>query len=289
VTNFGPASANNILVSDPLPAGMSFVSATPSAGTATNSLGVVSWTIASLGKDARATLTLVLQANAVGNITNLASVSTTSVDPNPDDDTASVATTVIAPTADLALTVFGSSDPILTGYHLTYTITVTNRGPATAPILSISDTLPPGVSFVSASPGGVLVGNKVTFGNAGNLPSGSQTSVTVTVKPNVPGTLTNTATCSSAITDPHKADNTAAVKTVVEAFQLTVVHSPGFLTFSWPDDAPNAYLESATNLRPPTVWSPETNPPASHVGGSMTITVPIGGGTKYFRLHGITP
>jgi len=79
------------------------------------------------------------------------------------------------------------------------------------------------------------------------------------------------------------------VKTVVEAFQLTVLHTPGFLTFGWPSDAPNAYLESATNLIPPTVWSPVTNPAPTVVGGQTTITLPIGNGTKFFRVHGTNP
>jgi uncharacterized repeat protein (TIGR01451 family)/uncharacterized delta-60 repeat protein len=289
VTNFGPAGATNVLVSDTLPSGTAFVSATPSTGIATNSGGVVSWSVGSLAKDARATLTVVVQANVAGTITNSAIVTTASNDPNPDDDIATAVTTITEPTADLILGMVGSEDPVLSGYNLTYTLTVTNQGPATAPVLAITDVLPPTVIFVSASPGASLNGNKVTFANLGNLPSGAQTSVAITVAPSAGGTLTNTATCSSAVTDPHKADNTASVKTVVEAFQLTVTHTPGFLTFGWPADAPNAYLESTPNLRPPTVWSPVTNPAPTTVGGQKTITLPIGNGTQFYRVHGANP
>jgi hypothetical protein len=72
----------------------------------------------------------------------------------------------------------------------------------------------------------------------------------------------------------------------VEAFQMTLSHSHGSLTISWPD-APNANLESTTNLRPLVVWSLVTNqqPPAL-IGGQRTMTIPIGSGTKFFRLHG---
>ncbi len=289
VTNFGPAGATNITITDPLPPGTAFVSANPSTGSVTNSSGTVIWNINSMVKDATATLSLVLQANAAGTISNAASVTSISGDPNTEDNTAVALTTVVAPTADLILTMVGSSDPIPTGYNLIYTLSVTNQGPATAPSVSIVDTLPVSVSFVSASAGGSLAGNKVTFANLGNLGSGTKTSVTITVKPNVPGTITNTATASSSVTDPFKADDTASVKTVVEAFQMTVTQSPGSLTFAWPADAPNAYLESATNLHPPTVWTPMTNPPPTLVGGQKMITVPIGSGAKFFRLHGITP
>ncbi len=289
LTNFGPAGATNITVSDTLPPGTTLVSANPSVGSTTNVSGIVSWTIGSMAKDATATLNLVVQAGLVGTITNSATVSSVSADPNAEDNTASAVTTVVEPTADLILSMIGSEDPVPTGYNLIYTLTVTNQGPATAPVLAITDTLPPAVTFVSASSGGALAGNKVVFANLGNLPSGATTSASITVKPTAAGTLTNTATVSSSVTDPLKANNTASVKTVVEAFQMTVVQAPGSLTFGWPADAPNAYLESCTNLHPPSVWTPVTNPPPTIVGDQKVITVPIGGGTKFFRLHGITP
>jgi uncharacterized repeat protein (TIGR01451 family) len=290
VTNFGPSSASGVVVSDPLPAGTALVNATPSNGTVTNSAGVVLWNVGSLAKDAKATLTLVVQANGLGTITNSATVTTATADPNPDDDTASVVTTVIVPTADLALGLADSPDPVLTGYHLTYTLTVTNLGPATAPGVMVVDTLPPTVSFVSAWPSNnyTVVGRVVTFLNLGNVGSNQQVTAVIVVKPTAAGTLINSATCSSAVTDPFKANNNASVKTVVMPFQISLSHGGGNLTLSWPADAANAYLESTTNLRPPVVWSPVTNPPPSLVDGQMTVTLPIGSGAKFFRLH-VTP
>ena len=58
-----------------------------------------------------------IQPAAAGTITNSATVTTGSADPNSDDDTASVVTTVLAPTADLALGLVDSPDPVLTGYN----------------------------------------------------------------------------------------------------------------------------------------------------------------------------
>jgi len=45
VTNFGPSSASGVVVTDTLPAGVSFVSAT---GGGVNTSGVVSWTLGTL-------------------------------------------------------------------------------------------------------------------------------------------------------------------------------------------------------------------------------------------------
>jgi uncharacterized repeat protein (TIGR01451 family) len=199
-----------------------------------------------------------------------------------------VVTTVIAPIADLALGLVDSPDPVATGYNLTYTLTVTNLGPATAPGVMVIDTLPPTVSFVSASPSDnyTVVGRVVTFLNLGNVGSNQQVTATIVVKPTAGGTLVNSATCSSGVIDPLKANNNASVKTIATLFQLGMSRNAGNLTFSWPADAANAYLEFTTNLRPPAVWAPATNPPASLVGGQATVTLPIGSGNQFFRVHG---
>jgi uncharacterized repeat protein (TIGR01451 family) len=183
-------------------------------------------------------------------------------------------------------------NPVPTGYNLTYTLTITNFGPATAPGVIVVDTLPPTVSFVSAWPSTnyTVVGRVVTFLNLGNLGSGQPATATIVVKPTAADTLINSATCSSGVTDPLKANNFASVKTVVIPFQISLSHrGGGSLTLAWTPDAANAYLESTTNLRPPVVWTREPNQVTSLIGGQTTLTLPIGSGTKFFRLHGATP
>ncbi len=53
------------------------------------------------------------------------------------------------PVALLSVTKTDSPDPVAAGANLTYTITVQNLGPSTAPNVSLSDTLPAGTTFVS--------------------------------------------------------------------------------------------------------------------------------------------
>jgi len=52
--------------------------------------------------------------------------------------------------SDLAITMSDSPDPVVTGNNVAYSITVTNEGAAAASAVSITDTLPAGVNFVSA-------------------------------------------------------------------------------------------------------------------------------------------
>ena len=54
-------------------------------------------------------------------------------------------------TADLSITKLASPDPVLTGGTLTYTLTVSNAGPDASGTLTVVDTLPSGVSYVSAT------------------------------------------------------------------------------------------------------------------------------------------
>ena len=288
VTNYGPAAATNIVVTDTLPAGMTYVSGSPSRGTVDNSAGVVTWSVPTLALNATASLTVAVRANSTGVITNTAAVTTSTSDPNPDDDTASALVNVVSPTADLAIGLFDSPDPLLLGNYLTYTITVSNSGPATATGLVVVDTLPPAVNFISALPMNnyTVVGQLVTFTNLGNLGSGAQTNVTITVQPTTAGTITDTASCYSSVVDPLKANNSASVKTIVQPLPImTIVRVSGGLAISWPTDAGNYVLESTTDLRPPVVWTLVTDGVLSFVGGQMTVVVPIGPGNRYFRLR----
>jgi uncharacterized delta-60 repeat protein/uncharacterized repeat protein (TIGR01451 family) len=296
LTNFGPSTASSIVVTDALPAGMVYVSSSPSLGTVSSSAGLITWTIPSLAKDAAASLALVVQANSTGTITNVAAVTTGTADLNPDDNTASAVVVVSSPTADLAIGLADAPDPVLVGSNLTYTITVLNLGPATATGVIAYDTLPPTVNFISASPANsyTVVGQLVTFTNLGNLASGAQTSVTVSAQPTAAGTITDTASCYSGIVDPLKANNSAAVKTIVQSgivptVTLSISLAGSDVIITWPVTPGNFILESATNLVAPVVWSAATIPPLVVVGGQNTVTVPISGSRQFFRLHGTSP
>jgi uncharacterized delta-60 repeat protein/uncharacterized repeat protein (TIGR01451 family) len=296
LTNYGPSTATNIVVTDALPAGMVYVSSSPSLGNVSVNAGVLSWTISSLAKDAIASLAFVVRANNIGVTTNTAGVTTGTSDLNPDDDIASAVVTVVSPTADLALGLADAPDPVLVGSNLTYTITVQNLGPATATGVVAYDTLPPTVNFISASPANsyTVVGQLVTFTNLGNLANGAQANLTIVVQPAAAGTLIDSASSYSGIVDPLKANNSASVKTiaqsgVVPTVTLSISLAGSDVIIAWPVTPGSFILESATNLNVPVVWSAATNPPPIVVGGQNTVTVPIGGSGQFFRLHGTTP
>ena len=290
VTNYGPSTAVNVLVTDTLPVGSLLLSSNASQGAISFNGSQLTWTIPSLAKDAYASLSFILQPLTPGLATNVAVVSSSTSDLNPEDDIDLNILTVLSPTADLALALAGAPNPVVSGKNVTFTMTVTNLGPATAPQVVLTDILPPGIVFVSASPGGYsLNGNIVTFTNLGDLGSGTQVSAQIVVTTSGGGTLTNTASTSSSVIDPLKLNNTASIKIEVEQALMTITQSGNTLTISWPADFGNYVLEETSSLTPPVVWTPVTSPSPTLGGGMKTVVLQVGTGTTFFRLHGQAP
>ncbi|MGB7287219.1 MAG: DUF11 domain-containing protein, partial [Salaquimonas sp.] len=91
LTNSGADAAPGVVVTDVLPAGLTFVSATPSQGSASNSGGTVTWNAGTVAVGGTApTLQIQATVTSAGTITNTAQVTaSTYVDPdsNPNDGT----------------------------------------------------------------------------------------------------------------------------------------------------------------------------------------------------------
>jgi len=117
--------------------------------------------------------------------------------------------------ADLSVTASASA-AATTGTSLTYSLTVTNAGPATATPATLTDDIPDGSVFQSAtSTQGSCSGGAVVHCDLGNLNSGSSASVQITVTLLTSGTLNNTATVSAPQGDPNLANNTVTTATTV--------------------------------------------------------------------------
>ena len=119
--------------------------------------------------------------------------------------------------ADLRITKTGAPAPATAGANLTYKLTVANAGPSTATAVKVTDTLPAGVALVSVTPsqGTCSFGTTVICQLGSLTAGGAVASVTLVVKPSAAGTLANSASVSSAVSDPNLANNTASLNTTV--------------------------------------------------------------------------
>ena len=158
VTNAGPSDATGVVVTDKLPSGYSFVSSTPSGSTSYNEVSG-SWTIGNLGITT-ATLTVTAKVLPTGNYNNVAEVTgTNEVDGNStpgnndilEDDQEEVVVTPVQ-SADLSVAKVVDVQSPNVGDNVTFTIDVSNAGPSDATNVIITDQLPSGYQFVSASP-----------------------------------------------------------------------------------------------------------------------------------------
>jgi uncharacterized repeat protein (TIGR01451 family) len=105
----------------------------------------------------------------------------------------------------------------LLGYfRVSYTLTITNDGTAGAAGVTLTDTLPSGVTFVSAT-GGVSPVNGVLTFPIGDLAVGATSTVIIVVTPSVGGMLTNRASARMSQDDPTPADNSVTQITTVTA------------------------------------------------------------------------
>src|SRR5262249_57098992 len=92
---------------------------------------------------------------------------------------------------------------------------VHSGGPNDATGVAVTDTLPTGVSFVSARSGCVNSSGTVTC-TVGALANGANATATIVVTaPNNGGTITNTATVAGQQGDPNTANNAASATTTV--------------------------------------------------------------------------
>jgi uncharacterized repeat protein (TIGR01451 family) len=113
------------------------------------------------------------------------------------------------PLADVAIAKTGPSR-VIAGQNVEYTITVTNNGPETASNVVVTDPIPAGTTFVSATPSqGSCSGTTTVICNLGAIANGGSATITLVVTaPTTSITFTNTATVTNTPeTDPTPGNN----------------------------------------------------------------------------------
>lgn len=216
VTNDGPAPASGVEVSDPLPASVSFLSATPTQGTCVGGQ-VVTCVLGSLAAGDSSSVDVEVITTAAATVVNAASVSAVEPDPNPANNSDS-ATTEILPVADLSITGTDAPDPVLAGGTLVYTLRVRNAGPDDATGIEFTDVLSPEVAFVAGETGqgpGCTDSGGVVHCALGMLSPGSSADVVIEVRPLREGVVTNVAGVAALEFDPDPSNDVAEMDTTV--------------------------------------------------------------------------
>jgi uncharacterized repeat protein (TIGR01451 family) len=197
LVNQGPSSATGVAVEEQLPAGLSFDSATASAGAYDPGTGL--WTVGNLGVDAPVTLQIVATITAAGPVLNAAQVdaadqpdvdSTPSNDDGTEDDHDTVSINGLQ--VDLSLTKTVDDQTPDLGTTVSYTLELANAGPSDATGVVVMDELPVGVEWVTDTSGGAYDPSTGLW-TVGSLASGDTVAIDIEVMTISPGAITNVA------------------------------------------------------------------------------------------------
>ena len=121
--------------------------------------------------------------------------------------------------ADLALSSSVSPAAVNLSSNVTLTLNITNLGPNSADSVSVADTLPAGLTFVTASVSqGTWTNNGLSFAaSLGTLASQSTAMVTIQALATGAGQWTNYASVLANASDPNLANNTAAATVFINS------------------------------------------------------------------------
>ncbi|PRB10646.1 DUF11 domain-containing protein [Microbacterium sp. MYb62] len=217
VTNNGPQTATGVTVTDPVPAGMTDVTAS-SAGESCTVTTVVVCTVPDMpvGQSVQIQMTGTLDPSSDpgSSLSNTATVSGTRTDPDLRNNTASVSGARTTTTDVSIIKTFSPTTPVA-GEQVTYTLSVSNAGPSEARDVVVTDPLDPDMSFVSATPGQgeCRLEASVLVCELGTLAPGAtavQTLVVVDINPGTTAVLQNTATVTTSTTDTNPANNASS-------------------------------------------------------------------------------
>ncbi|MFA7681891.1 MAG: hypothetical protein WCX61_02575, partial [Candidatus Peribacteraceae bacterium] len=165
-TNNGPDTATNVIVSDPVPAGLSFNASQSSTDCILQGTDVLCNNITLTNGQSRSYSVAFNVPGTVtcpGTITNTATVSVSSGDTNPSNNSSTATTSVQCATGHLTISKTDNHDTALPGEALVYTITLTNVSSSPVTNVLVEDTLPSNLTYISASNGGVVVQSNPTI------------------------------------------------------------------------------------------------------------------------------
>jgi uncharacterized repeat protein (TIGR01451 family) len=217
ITNRGPSNAENVVVTDTLPAGVTVVSAAGCAGSGSElvcTLGDMA-----VGQVVVKTIVLQIADDFSGTLTNRVTVGSDTDDPISDDDGDQTETAVTL-SADVAITKRALSETVIAGDVVTFVLDVVNNGPSVATSVSVTDLLPTALEYVDATP--LPSGLAPLVWTLGDLAVGEMRQITLTVRalsttPNGQ-LLRNTAVVTSTADDPVLGNNSD--QDAVQAFGL---------------------------------------------------------------------
>jgi large repetitive protein len=228
VANAGPSAAKDVRVVDPLPRGVSFVSAKPSQGRCVGG-ATVRCALGTIAAGAKATIAIRVIPRAAGTVKNVATVASSTQDPTKSNNDDGTTTTVTS--ADLSLQLRAEPDPVTVGHLLDYVVQIEDGGPTAASSVVVTFDLPEGATLVDRGP---CTGDRVLTCDLGRLGLGGSSAFTITVRPLHAGPMTARAHVAGREFDRDSSNNEAIAEALARFLPslaaVPPLGTPGFVT-----------------------------------------------------------
>jgi uncharacterized repeat protein (TIGR01451 family) len=211
--NPSPVNVTGAHITDTLPLGVSFVSAS-NGGSYDSGTRQITWDLGYLGAGAGplAVTYRVDVDNPYPDAAEVPLVNTAAIDSDQTAEVeASASVFITAPRPQLILQKTANLAQVAPDSNVVFTLAYTNTGNATATGVVLSDPIPTGFSFVSATGGGTNNSGTVTW-NLPDLDAGASGSVQLTLKSAATYTATNPQTNTAAIDSDQTSPVTASVQ-----------------------------------------------------------------------------
>ena len=276
VTNNGPSDASVVTLIDALPTGVRFIDDGAGSIDCNENGGIVRCDLDRLlrGDSVTVTIPVTVDPSVTGTLTNTVFVVANEADLDLSNNTVRELSSVVR-SADLSLTKSHAPRLATRDNSIAYTFTAANNGPSDASGVTITDTMPEGMAYVSFTGGAQNCEAEADIVTClvGNLAAEESATMTMFFTHTSDGTVTNTARVSAAAPDPIS-ENNAATESVDFRFVPTEPETP-----------------EATSVPEPTEPSPtpiperpsEDLPPGTPEGGGrgfnwIYVIIAIGGG-----------
>lgn len=212
VFNGGPDPATGVTLTVQLPSEIAYRGSNNPGCAATGH--TVTCALGSRGMNTAADFEIFGQAVSTGSTVTQASVTANESDPDPSNNSASVAIQVTpSTTADLSLGMAENPNPANVGDSIHFSVSYGSEGPGNATNAKVTDQLPSGLTFLpsESDPTCTVDATNTVTCALGTIWPRSEGDLTIAARADAPGTYTNRVSITSDQTDATPSDNSAAV------------------------------------------------------------------------------
>jgi uncharacterized repeat protein (TIGR01451 family) len=222
VLNAGPQDATGVTLKETLPASIHLVSAQPSQGTCSGTT-TITCNLGAMADPSSATVDFTVKPTVAGNFTDGLHITATEPDLNSKNNSASTTITAVLP-ADLSVSGTASKTNAAIGDNVTFNITVTNHGPATATNITLTDSLSDGLPVTSLTISQGSCSSPITC-SIGTLTSGASATLSFVITMANPEFFVNNLSVVSDQPDLVGDNNNATVTVAVNPADLAVTQT----------------------------------------------------------------